>query len=442
MILIISFSSICMTPIIDGQNYGSYNFEFGEGSSWSKDCIGGHEWTLDLTQGHASNGSMKSTDLGSDTKTLGLGVSSLCRNVTGPAYISFWWKSETIPSRYGELSFLVNGKQKPIYSSPNWTNHLYYLPDNKTYKIEWRYAQKNSRLKLGAGWIDDVSAIPYLSNISTEDLCCIIDAPDLARIGTVHKASVIPQKDTKYAWKISDGTILDPCNNTCINWIPERCPSAILELTATQSGGNSASYRKNIAIMPSNWPYKNMTISQVGALVKLPKNQTTYVRKNSSTIYTYKSINEAIQNTTYGGTVQVADGIYKEKVIIDKPINLIGNDKNNTTIMDNGYVIYVNSDGVKIQNLTIRDGDIGIHVVNGNNCKILDSNIFNLTGYGIEIWETNGSIIERCNLSDINDTGIYLEPSNGCIIQNNSLSNIMRFGICLTNSCNNPHSAL
>ena len=125
VILIISLLTVfCRTPTTVCQNYVFYNFEFGEGSGWSRDCFGGHEWTLDLTQGHVSNGSMKSTDLGSETRTLGLGISDLCRNVTGPAYISFWWKSETTPSGYGDLGFFVDNDQKPLFSNSSWSNKI------------------------------------------------------------------------------------------------------------------------------------------------------------------------------------------------------------------------------------------------------------------------------------------------------------------------------
>jgi len=372
-------------------------------------------------------------ELGRKTKTLGLGASSICRKVIGPASVSFWWKSKTMPSGYGDLSFLVDGEQKPIYSSSNWTHHLYYLPDNKTYKIEWRYTQGNAKMEFGVGWIDDVDIQPVLSNLLTS-LDCIIDAPDVAIIGSTYIASTHGKDNVDYNWSIDGGLILGNANNKSIIWKAGPSQFAAVELEVSRPKCCSATCSKNITVMPENWLYKNKTISQLFRLIRPPNNNITYVSKNHDYFnHIYLTINEAINNVTSGGRVMIADGIYNERVFIYKPISLIGNDINNTIIKD---VIYVSSDNVEILNLTIQSKMNGIWV-RGENCSLTNIIVQDCSDYGIVFDQCSESKIKNCYLRNIGDTGVYLYLSNNCIVQNSILFNISRFGVALVDSCHN-----
>jgi hypothetical protein len=429
IIFVIFFLIACLTAYASSQNYGDFNFEFGEGSGWVKDCFGGHEWTIDLTQGNNSKGSMRSTDLGKGTETLGLSASSICRTVSGPAYITFWWKSETIPSGCGELYFFVNEVKKPFYSKSIWTQQLYYLPENKSYIIGWRYIQKNTKLYKGSGWIDDISIAPAFQDISANaNLNCNIYAPDLASVGSTFNAYT-PQIDgLDYRWEITGGEILGDPNNQSVRCRLESSRIASLKLNVSKPGCGSATCSKDITVTPKNWPYSNYSIPDLCNAVKLPPNNITYVDlKYDPLNYTYQNITDAINNVTCGGTVVIGKGRYNEEIVINKPIILIGLDKNNTTIIGKGHVIYIASDDVLIKNLTIQGGAYGIQVF-GNDCRLIDINILNSSLYGIFLIESDYLNIEGCNLRNIGvdgqyGMGIYSYSSNYTNITDNLFTN-------------------
>ena len=67
----------------------------------------------------------------------------------------------------------------------------------------------------------------------------------------------------------------------------------------------------------------------------------------------YTTIQDAIDNASNDDTVYVHNGIYSEEIIIDKPINLVGSDKNFSIIWNNRslYVILIKS--LKLEELII-----------------------------------------------------------------------------------------
>jgi parallel beta-helix repeat protein len=72
----------------------------------------------------------------------------------------------------------------------------------------------------------------------------------------------------------------------------------------------------------------------------------------------YTRIQDAVDNATIGDTVFVYNGTYYENVVVDKSINLTGEDKETAIINGSGVgdVVYVSADGVKISGFTIQNG--------------------------------------------------------------------------------------
>ena len=71
----------------------------------------------------------------------------------------------------------------------------------------------------------------------------------------------------------------------------------------------------------------------------------------------YKKIQDAINDAQDGDTVFVFAGMYYENVVVDKSINLIGEDRN-TTVIDGGKkgdVVKVDADCVTICGFTVRN---------------------------------------------------------------------------------------
>jgi len=160
----------------------------------------------------------------------------------------------------------------------------------------------------------------------------------------------------------------------------------------------------------------------------------------------YSTIQAAIDASSEGDTVYVYDDSspYFESVLLDKSINLIGENKETTIIDGNGaeYVIKIISDGILITGFTIKhsgdwvtDGGIGVfsddntideniitHTLNGLFLEGCDGNtisnniIFNNDVYpdsrGISMW-TGDDPWRPCSNTNIINNEIYLNTGSG-----------------------------
>ncbi len=70
----------------------------------------------------------------------------------------------------------------------------------------------------------------------------------------------------------------------------------------------------------------------------------------------YDVIQLAINAARDGDTVFVKNGIYPEKLIINKSIKLVGEDRNSTFIDSGGkdICVYVNADNIFVRNFTVK----------------------------------------------------------------------------------------
>lgn len=416
--------------------YGEcYSFEDSEGSGWNKECFG-PQWEWDSTNGHWSNHSMKSAELGATT--VGLWSSGICRDVKGPAEIAFWWKLNTTPPDSGKLQFLVDNSVKATISQNScWTERPpYSIQDNKTHKVEWRFVM-DSQLDRGSGWIDDVCIIPKIVPLITEIMPeCIVNVPHFSICQNTELTDQIfldngvrcsegceydldySLVDTsvpgEYTYTVICGsneavsivTVVAPCEVNASDFSicqgtelsdqmfldnGVRC-SEDCELVLDYSGVNSSE--------PGNYAYsaKGMngicpdTVAEGIITVFGPRpefNETTYVdpANYDPDNYRYTSIRDAIQHVEDNGTVYVFGGIYNEHVIIDKPLKLIGWDKDRTIIHpdESKHIIYISSDNVTVQGLVIKNGDVGIYLIGCTNCFIYQNNMSNFVDSGMLI---------------------------------------------------------
>lgn len=170
----------------------------------------------------------------------------------------------------------------------------------------------------------------------------------------------------------------------------------------------------------------------------------------------YSKIQNAIDNATENDTVIVYSGYYRESIIINKSINIIGENKE-SVILNNFqqfYSIYIQSPWVNISNINIQESQIGIYIsnlgegyvnvndsiftknkeairiYNSSNIKITNNRIENNSEFGIVISETAENEIIGNNITQ-NFRGIYLDRwSNfNTILNNNCSDNI--YGISL-----------
>jgi len=174
------------------------------------------------------------------------------------------------------------------------------------------------------------------------------------------------------------------------------------------------------------------------------REQSNTLSSNGKTLYVggsgpnnYTKIQDAIDNASDGNTVFVYDGTYYENVVVNKSINLIGEDKD-TTIIDGNKsyspVIRIDADFVNVSEFAIQNGYYyGIDILSGKNS--ITDNIIKDNRWGIWIWgylygSSNNSIIK--NIIKLNKVGIWLNYTayNNTILQNDIYSN-SRHGVCL-----------
>jgi len=162
----------------------------------------------------------------------------------------------------------------------------------------------------------------------------------------------------------------------------------------------------------------------------------------------YSKIQNAIDNSKENDTVFVFDGIYNESIVINKPIILIGIDKNKVVINgnDNLFIFLIKSSYVTISGFTLKDAKIGIFVsgekfcfnnfsgnillnntegirfVNTSNNKIFDNIIQSNNSFGIVMYESSDNLIYNNTLLNNSKAILLNKWSNNNTIQKNNLT--------------------
>ncbi len=175
---------------------------------------------------------------------------------------------------------------------------------------------------------------------------------------------------------------------------------------------------------------------------------------NLDTSEVFITIQDAIDDsdTLAGHTIFVKNGTYYENIVINKTINLIGEDKN-TTIIDFSWeneasnaVVKITANWVDMSGFMIRGGDSWGNADKGlilycNHSNIYD-NIIDLHSdihIGIELDYSNNNTLSK-NIVKDNGDGFRLFKSNDNVLSENIVDNIDSMGIYLYRSHRNTLS--
>jgi hypothetical protein len=138
---------------------------------------------------------------------------------------------------------------------------------------------------------------------------------------------------------------------------------------------------------------------------------------NSSTpgwgITHFDNIQDGVDAVSVNGTVYVFNGTYYENVVVNKSINLIGEDKNNTIIDGGGSgdVVTILNDFIKISRFKIQNSGGGAGINLESNFSIVSDN--NITHNNFCIYSTYSNNTEICdNIGCFNGNDITLINSN------------------------------
>jgi len=161
------------------------------------------------------------------------------------------------------------------------------------------------------------------------------------------------------------------------------------------------------------------------------------------------SIQAAINSAAVNDTILVSSGTYLERLLIDKPLHLVGESGRDSTIIDGsgqGTVVWIGADNVEVRGFTIQNSDPagwGIHVDRANGVNITGNSISaSLQGDGVNLSGSNFTLVSNnvftgnlyaVNITDsvsarvlnnqavLNDPiGVQLLNSNSSVVFNNN----------------------
>jgi parallel beta-helix repeat protein len=138
----------------------------------------------------------------------------------------------------------------------------------------------------------------------------------------------------------------------------------------------------------------------------------------------YPTIQAAIDAASSGYIINVSSGTYFEHLVIDKPLKLIGEDKNTTLIngSGSGSCVHITADNVEISGFTIKNGVRGIYLESSNG-SIMDNNMISDHCVGISLSDSNNNLITHNSLHNnvCYISGIQLSSSHNNVIRDNDL---------------------
>jgi nitrous oxidase accessory protein len=171
-----------------------------------------------------------------------------------------------------------------------------------------------------------------------------------------------------------------------------------------------------------------------------PEVRTLYVDDDGSA--DFHSIQDAVNNASSGDMIRVRSGTYKENVLIDKTVSLIGENPNNTIIDGNAtlYTLLIAANSAVVKNFTIRNSGeypysgLFLNQVSGN---IIANNKIEYNGAGIRILYSGGNVFYNNKISSSNYEGIYMYYTSSNVFFNNEILSNSYSGIRLLYSDGN-----
>ncbi|MCK5603270.1 right-handed parallel beta-helix repeat-containing protein, partial [Candidatus Pacearchaeota archaeon] len=156
-------------------------------------------------------------------------------------------------------------------------------------------------------------------------------------------------------------------------------------------------------------------------------------------LYISNSIQDLIDAASPGATVYVPADHYWERIIIDKPLTLIGADKNTTIIDgmglygDEGPTVTIKASNINLQGFTIINGSRGVYAPECypsgyNHLTITDNIIESNKDHGIHLRTSSNNVISN-NIIRLNmrytwsGRGITIESDYGLISRDNTITN-------------------
>ena len=161
----------------------------------------------------------------------------------------------------------------------------------------------------------------------------------------------------------------------------------------------------------------------------------------------YPSIQSAINAASNDDTIFVAAGTYRESIVINKPLTLIGQSAT-LTIIDGGRegnVVNITANRVTISGFTIRNSSVvgysggknnGVYSPTGNTALNITGNIITSNEVGLTL-HSSGSVISNNQIVGNKMGGMTLAAAKNNVVSQNQIIGSSAFGISMTMGSSN-----
>ena len=140
----------------------------------------------------------------------------------------------------------------------------------------------------------------------------------------------------------------------------------------------------------------------------------------------FTSIQAAINRAFPGDTILVNSGTYKENLLLNKTINLIGVDSGGgAPIIDpanNGNAMEILTDGCRVEGFTFQNIELLNGILIKSSSNTIGRNTFLKTAKGIFLLSAMKNTIYGNNITNSSQFGIALESSNDNLIEENTVA--------------------
>jgi len=144
----------------------------------------------------------------------------------------------------------------------------------------------------------------------------------------------------------------------------------------------------------------------------------------------YKTLEKALENADSGDKIYIKNGTYVGNVILEKGMELYGQDKNKTVIEGSGsHSVITAKDNNLIKNLTIQGGSTGI--TSEGKIKITGCKIQSASKKGIDLWEDSATLTLENSKITKNGKGLYIQKGRDVFLSGNEITNNKEEGIDL-----------
>lgn len=144
----------------------------------------------------------------------------------------------------------------------------------------------------------------------------------------------------------------------------------------------------------------------------------------------YETLEKALENADAGDKIYLKNGKYVGNVILEKGVELYGQDKNKTIIAGSGiHSVITAKDQNFLKNLTIQGGSTGVTAE--GKIKITDCKIQSASKKGIDLWEGSATLTLENSKITKNGKGLYIQKGRDIFLSGNEITANKEEGIDL-----------